>query len=371
MPLTAEEVRRRADRAVASFDDNYHRPDGNLERWSDEDVATIVGEIRGLLEAYPHLVDTFDYGWTVDPTAYRIPFDAIFQAYVLRLIADVDQSHPRLRGHTPIAARVAINRDFVSHSLPRPEVQFVFVSRGYMDYLKYFLELALSLVKLEGQLEDPGRPASWWGVADIGALTRAFPEKVNDALRTFTLEATDLMMERLLEHGIPIGPELSKSKSLLSISYDSAETFLVAHEVGHLLEQHQRGRTLDQEIFADRTALSLALASSGTEKREALKRAWAVPFLGAPLVLRTSRWFFELNRTMEWLLGKKQRQNYDAVLAELEARWAWCQLAFVDFGLPLKGLREITAEIEAVAGLADLFLTAMKEQHTPHPSVES
>jgi hypothetical protein len=72
--------------------------------------------------------------------------------------------------------------------------------------------------------------------------------------------------------------------------------------------------------------------------------------LGAPLVLRTSQWFFELNRTVDWLLGKEQWQNYNAVLADLEAPWAWCQLAFVDFGLPLKQLREVTAETQAVTG---------------------
>lgn len=370
MVLDPKYISRLAERAAVLVDDHYRIPNGRLEQWdsywmpdislerlgNDAETA-LFGRISKILERYPHLAEKLGYSWATDRRSYRSPMDVVYQLIVLESIAELDTDHPHIREDKPVVARMAINRDFISRGVPGDDVDFIFIARGFMDFLKYFVELVVSLEELGN--DDNSR--TLWGIGDLDSTSGRHPELVNDFLQRFMIQSVRVVSGKFPHGGKPIGSTLfSKwaSKPILAGTYMAVESFIIAHELGHLLGRHSLAdNSREKEIQADRAALSLSMTRSGIEGSEVLS-VHAI-YLGSTLFYELGELYFQISMVLDESRGDPRLDYYVWVFAELRARRLACREHLHGFGLDLSLACTLAREVHEVTALCRLFLSAL------------
>lgn len=318
MTLTSDEVARRVRNAAITVDE-FDPAHEHAPHWIPG-YEVLFTRIESVLTRYPHLVDRFGYAWAADKSAYRSCMDVIFQHNVLELLADVDQGHPDLVGLKPVAARMAVNRDFISYSRPGTDLDFVFVSRGFMNLLKYFLELTVEIMALGPPVKRAPAP---WGPFNLREICRRSPEEVIKALRDFVDRALAIVRGDLPPPHYPIQTSLAATGNFTMFTYDAVESFVVAHELGHLLGRHDLSDdSVAKEIAADRTALSLQLARSGTQATvdgTGIAATLGV-YLGGPAFYFVGGIYYLIAALSEFARGRSPAPHLETV-DQLQMRW--------------------------------------------------
>ncbi|MFD9807680.1 hypothetical protein ACFWZZ_10515 [[Kitasatospora] papulosa] len=332
MALTADEVAARAHNAAIAIDDDYDVPGGQLYEWPAGSEEVILTRITDTLAAYPHLVTDLGYAWTKDRSAYRTYNDAMFQWNVLELLGDVDPDHPNLNGVKPVAARQAINRDFISYAQPGRELDFIFIGRGFMDVLKYFLEMTLDIMDLA-----PGaHEGSAWGPASLEDIRKHHNRDVGDIVNAFLKQAIKVIRGEFPDRHSPIMDRLVAVPNLMWTTYDAVESFVVAHELGHLLERHDvRDATAGKEVSADKVAISLQLARHGTQKKmygTSLIATMAVS-LGGPAFYLLGNLYYLISSLDAWIRHRSIKPHIET-FASLKFRWFHYRKYLLDLGSP-------------------------------------
>jgi hypothetical protein len=351
--LSPERVRAAGDEALAIFEDDEWHLEDNAAVDDDSHVAHLQGRIDELLEHFPHLTSTFDYGWVRDRRSYRYGVEMLLQYHLLGLIADIDPAHPRLAGHSPFVVRVAVGREFVSSSMPAGDINLLVISRGFMEFLKYFLELSLDLLELEARLppaaEEPGLR---WGADRIEEIFGSFHAETNAVFQHFALQAFELSMEARPSGGAGISERLLAGPAAQALSYSGTESFVVAHEMAHLLEGHSSARKLHQEVNADRAAVSLCIASVGADNRTGSNWSHVSLYVGVPAFFAVGRLYLQIGASVDRVTGHPPRVDYAEAQTEIEAREIFVDRAFADFGIPVDLLEENRSKIRGLAGWA-------------------
>jgi hypothetical protein len=348
--LTPDYVRTLSDEGVGLFvDDRFHLSEA-VDSPNFLQNQPLFEQIKMLLQIYPHLSETFDYGWAADPASYRYGSEVMLQYYLLRLIADIDPRHPKLADHVPFVAKVAIGRGFVSSSLNVGDVTVVAISRGFMDFLRYWFELALDLSDLETRLparESPDETAAFgWGVDRIAEISDHYNGDMNDAFQRFAWQAFKASMETLAEPSPGITPRLLKAPAVQAMGYLSTESYLLAHELGHVLEGHTASRKLHQEVMADLAATSICIASSGTAKHFTDNMHFYCLYSGIPLFFAAGRLYLNVGAAVDRVTGHPPRMDYLEARTEIEARELFAQQSFAKFDIPTEPLAQSWSRIE-------------------------
>ncbi|MEV0668477.1 hypothetical protein ACIBI3_44645 [Actinomadura luteofluorescens] len=316
MALTADEVAARARNAAITADDHYYVPGGKLLDWPDgpDFNEELFSPITDMLAAYPHLADDLGYAWTADRSAYRTFMDVHFQRDVLELLADVDPGHPGLVGANPVAARMAINRDFVSYAQPGRDLDFIFIGRGFMDVLKYFMEMTLDIMDLAPAANGQ---YSWWGPANLKDICRSHAQEVAKSIITFFDRSTQVARGEFPSGSSPISGRLRAAPGLMPLTYNAVESFVVAHELAHLLNRHDvQDNTPTKEINADWAAISLQAARHGTQNRlsGSAVAANTALILGGPAFYQIGSLFYLILAFREWVYFKPIESYMETIL---------------------------------------------------------
>ncbi|MEV4677311.1 hypothetical protein AB0K34_37135 [Actinomadura sp. NPDC049382] len=316
MALTADEVAARARNAVITADDHYYLPGGKLLDWPDHPDFNerLFSPISDMLAEYPHLADDLGYAWAADRSAYRTFMEVVFQRHVLELLADVDPGHPGLIDANPVAARMAINRDFVSYAQPGRDLDFIFIGRGFMDVLKYFTEMTLDIMDLAPAANGQH---SWWGPANLEDICRSHSQGVAEAVITFFNRSTKVWEEEFPSGGSPIWDRLRAAPGLMPYTYDAVESFIVAHELAHLLNRHDvRDNTPIKEVNADWAAISLQTARHGTQKKllGSTEPAAIALILGGPGFYLLGSLFYHITAFREWVYSKPIEPHLETII---------------------------------------------------------
>lgn len=354
MPLTGEEIAARARNAAITVDDGYDIPGGELHDWP-AGHEVLLTRITNTLAAYPHLTNDLGYSWTADRTAYRTLMDVIFQHHVLELLADVDPGHPNLAASKPVAARQAINRDFISYAQPARDVDFIFVGRGFMDVLKYFLEMTVDIMDL---VPEPQRRLPW-GPSNLEEIREHRQQDVAGIVSRFVDQAIRVTRGTApAPHG-PITQRLATQPNHMWMTYDAVESFIVAHEFAHLLERHDvRDDTPGKEIHADQAAVSLQLARGGTQKAvdgTSAMAAMAVS-VGGPAFYLLGSLFYLISALGDWTRNQPI-DSHMKTIASLKVRWLYYRKYLTDLGLPTE--MRITEHVVGVHRMVSLCIEAI------------
>ncbi|GAA2282513.1 hypothetical protein GCM10010430_80430 [Kitasatospora cystarginea] len=317
MALTSDEVAARVRNAAIFADDDYNPPAAC--DWPDGYEALLAATTK-LLKAYPNVANRLGYSWATERAAYRTSMDVIFQYHVLELIADVDPGHPHLVDARPVAARAAVNRDFISYAQPSGDLDFIFVSRGFMDIVQYFLEMSVSIMKLDPSQKNR---ISLWGPANLTKIRTRRPKRVAKIVNDFVLQAIKVARGETPAQQPSIIRDLTFMPNLMWATYDAVGSFVVAHELAHLLRRHDlRDTSLAKELDADRAAISLQLARGGTAKRmdgSATIASLGIS-LGGPTFYALGGLYYLISALAHWTRGEPIKP-YQEKLAHLKVRW--------------------------------------------------
>ncbi|MGW8890074.1 hypothetical protein [Streptomyces sp. NPDC055749] len=357
------------------MDDGYEAPGGHNYDWPSGHEM-LLRSIAKLFAEYPHLANELGYSWARGRSAYRTAIDVNYQYHVLELLADVDPGHPNLIGTKPVAARGAVNRDFISYAQPGGDLDFIFISRGFMDVVTYFLEMTADIVDLSPTGESR---SSMWGSVNLAHARRKNPDGVGEAVGRFVDQSIKVCRCEPPARQSPITLRLlNAAPDLMWTTYDAIGSFVVAHELAHLLERHDvRDTSLAKEISADRAALSLQIARSGTQKRmdgSATVAALGVN-LGGPAFYLLGSLYYLITALAHWTRNEPTGHFFETI-AHLKVRWTFYLKDLTAQGSPPKMIYEFGKGVYRMAALcaealhAYSLLFSMQATGKPKPFVE-
>lgn len=221
-------------------------------------------DIERLIKTTPLFFKSGAFDWAADPDAYNDPLELAMQRDLMVVLSEISEDHPDLQRLPPVAVKWVTNPYFSSVCLRGETVSFICISNGFARFLQAVVGTVI-------RLHDVGVHLRWLNSslsnylfgADVERALKRGGETVDQAI-TFLIDAAVRLMDGQ-STGLPYAltprlvGDIKVTSPMLAHAYSSSELFIVMHELTHLLRghNHRRGRTLADELAADRGAQSL------------------------------------------------------------------------------------------------------------------
>lgn len=320
--------------------------------------SIIRGKLLKLKKKKPRFFAVFDYSWAFQSDSYGSSLEMQLQLSFLQVACEIAQDHPNYGKLGGIVIRIAGTREWVPFCQTVDRWKFIVFPTPFLKALQQYTLGHILLYKggrhlkpvfasviqsnnLQGEIAERlvrQRPDFVYALAEdvfapfVATTKREIPKFLNLTFGSFLADEKKR------------GNTLSVARQLVMLPI-LAEVYVLCHELAHILEHdfNETGRSLAEELEADRAASSLSVVADAT-----LKLPGSIGMTGAALFLNVLE-MLQKAQFMRKLATLDRHPNQEeatrsqgleiassnlAQLEELQLRRRHHCLVYLIFGLP-------------------------------------
>ncbi|MFS0756130.1 hypothetical protein ABC383_15710 [Noviherbaspirillum sp. 1P10PC] len=303
------------------------------------------------------------YEWMLDFENFQNPLEAMYQLWVVSMLASNPKKHPSRDKFSNIAVRFLPCGNAAAESIYNNGFRYIIISTAFVGLAKSYAWLNYSLAKIGTCLPRTTNfvNSNIMGGADIEASLRSGDPKVLEAVNDFLQVAIyfvkyqppPLKFHNFIDH-------LNDPKSgfvKFGKIFTAIESYLLYHELAHLLEHDfsELQRTTAEELHADKIATSMLIRHTQINKTPILD------YYTGPIVCLQLFRLFHLVRTVV-VISDTVNANQGAMF-DIKELGQVLLASENELSLRLHGLRHSMLQWGVLKGAEGLFSDLTAESH--------
>lgn len=307
----------------------------------------------------------YGYEWMLDSENFQNPLEAVYQLWVVSMLASTSQKHPSRDKFSNIAVRFLPCGNAAAESIYNNGFRYIIISTAFVGLLKSYVWLNYSLAKIGACSTHASNLVSvnMIGGADIEASLRSGDAKVLEAVDDFLQVAIHfvkyqpppLKFHNFIDHLNDPQSGFAKFGRVIP----AVEAYLLYHELAHLLEHDfsESERTTAEELHADKIATSMLIRHTQENKTHIFDY-----YIGPIVGLQLFRLFHLVRTVVD--LSDAFNANQGATL-DVESMEQALLANENELQLRLNGLRMSMMQWGVLKGAEKLFNDLTIESHLP------